>query len=110
MKFDDDKMDTQLQSKRAAPEGTPDKEAAARSKQSARDAAPGALSTDLSEPSTSRVEIRAATSAARRGMMREKLPQGEKSMSRRFDGTVLQHGDALTAEKYQARLGLEKRM
>ena len=68
MKFDDDKMDTQLQTRRSAPEGTPDKEAATRSTQSARDATPGALSTDLSEPSTSRVEIRAATSAAWRGM------------------------------------------
>ena len=40
MKFNDDKMDTQLQTKRNAPERTPDKEAAARSKQSARDATP----------------------------------------------------------------------
>ncbi|OLP88098.1 hypothetical protein AK812_SmicGene30612 [Symbiodinium microadriaticum] len=40
MKFNDGKMDTQLQTKRAAPERTPDKEAAARSKQSARDATP----------------------------------------------------------------------
>ena len=109
MKFDDDKMDTQLQTKRAAPEGTPDKEAAARSKQSARDATPRALSTNLSGSSTSRVEISAATLAALRGMMREELSELEKSMSRRFDDTVLQLRDELTAER-QARLELEERV
>ena len=70
--------------KRAAPEGTPDREADARSKMgSTTTIVPKALIPEVSEP-VSKVEMSAATIAALRGMMRDEIKNGMLEMEHRF--------------------------
>ena len=70
--------------KRAAPEGTPDREADARSKMSSTTTiVPKALIPEASEP-VSKVEMSAATIAALRGMMRDEIKNGMLEMEHRF--------------------------
>ena len=70
--------------KRAAPEGTPDREADARSKMgSTTTIFPKALIPEVSEP-VSKVEMSAATIAALRGMMRDEIKNGMLEMEHRF--------------------------
>ena len=62
--------------KRAAPEGTPDREAGARSKMiSTTTIVPKTLMPEASEP-VSKVEMSAATIAALRAMMRDEIKNG----------------------------------
>ena len=70
--------------KRAAPEGTPDREADATSKMSSTTTiVPKALIPEASEP-VSKVEMSAATIAALRGMMRDEIKNGMLEMEHRF--------------------------
>ena len=70
--------------KRAVPEGTPDREADARSKMgSTTTIVPKALIPEVSEP-VSKVEMSAATIAALRGMMRDEIKNGMLEMEHRF--------------------------
>ena len=70
--------------KRAVPEGTPDREADARSKiHSTTIIVPKALLPEASEP-VSKVEMRAATIAALRAMMRDEIKNGMLEMEHRF--------------------------
>ena len=70
--------------KRAAPEGTPDREADARSKMSSTTTiVPKALIPEASEP-VSTLEMSAATIAALRGMMRDEIKNGMLEMEHRF--------------------------
>ena len=70
--------------KRTAPEGTPDREANARSKmQSTTTIVPKASIPESSEP-VSKVEMSAATIAALRAMMRDEIKNGMLEMEHRF--------------------------
>ena len=70
--------------KRIAPEGTPDREADARSKMpSTTTIVPKALIPEASEP-VSKVEMSAATIAALRAMMRDEIKHGMLEMEHRF--------------------------
>ena len=81
-------MDIDKSNKRGAPQGTPDKESLARSTCPTKDIAPKELLPEQVDTSPSKVEIKAATVAAIRGMMREELSEHEGSMLRKFDATV----------------------
>ena len=74
--------------KRTAPEGTPDREADARSKmQSSTTIIPKALIPESSEP-VSKVEMSAATIAALRAMMRDEIKNGMLEMEHRFTNNL----------------------
>ena len=81
MKFteNDTDVDTSNAVKRPAPEGTPDKEAHARSKAQASELAPRVLATEVQDP-VSKVEMSTATIAAMRVVMREEISHGMQEL------------------------------
>ena len=98
--------------KRTAPEGTPDREAEARSKMPSTELMPRALVQENQDP-ISKVEMSAATISALRTMMRDEIKNGMMEMEQRFAnklGSAI-HGikEDLAAEK-AARQQLEDRI
>ena len=69
--------------KRPAPEGTPDREAQARTKVHASEMIPRSLPTELQDP-ISKVEMSAATIAALRMVVREEITNGMSAMENRI--------------------------
>ena len=94
-------MDTTISNKRAAIEGTPDREALARSKVPPVE--------PFSDASGSKVEVSAATIAAFRSMLREELADTEFKLTERFENTLGQMRADLLVER-QARESLEQRV
>ena len=88
--------------KRPAPEGTPDKEAQARSKSQSVDLVPRVLPTEVPD-AISKVEMSAATIATLRTVMREDIASGmqemENRMMQRMDDQLGQVKAELVAEK-----------
>ena len=78
-------MDVEVQGpiKRPAPEGTPDREAQARTKSQASTLIPRSLPTEIEDP-ISKVEISAATLTALRMVMREEITHGVSAMESRL--------------------------
>ena len=78
-------MDVEMQgpTKRPAPEGTPDREAQARTKSQASTVIPRSLPTEIEDP-ISKVEISAATLTALRMVMREEIAHGVSAMESRL--------------------------
>ena len=78
-------MDVEVQgpNKRPAPEGTPDREAQARTKSQASNLIPRSLPTEIEDP-ISKVEISAATLTALRMVMREEITHGVSAMESRL--------------------------
>ena len=78
-------MDVEVQgpTKRPAPEGTPDREAQARSKSQTSEVIPRSLPTEIEDP-ISKVEISAATLTALRMVMREEITHGISAMESRL--------------------------
>ena len=69
--------------KRAAPSGTPDREAETRAKQSCTEVVPKALNTEMARSdaiTTSKLDFSAATMSALRTMMREEINRGDTDM------------------------------
>eukprot|EP00435_Cladocopium_sp_Y103_P033152 s3600_g8.t1 len=98
--------------KRGAPEGTPDKEANARSKMQNTELVPKVLVPESQDP-VSRVEMSAATISALRTMMRDELKNGmtemEERLANRLNSSVGELRAELAAEK-EARQILEQRV
>ena len=96
--------------KRAAPSGTPDREAEARAKQSYTELVPKALNTEMARGdaiTTSKVEFSAATMSALRTMMREEINRGVTDMEAKLMTKMedLQHD---LAEEKSARKLLQQ--
>ena len=98
--------------KRPAPEGTPDREAQARTKAQASDLMPRALPTEVQEP-ISKVEMSAATIATLRAVMREEIGIGmsalESRLTNKMDEQFIQMKQDLEQER-SARTMLEERV
>eukprot|EP00434_Breviolum_minutum_P028622 symbB.v1.2.025326.t1/scaffold2451.1/size78874/11 len=98
--------------KRPAPEGTPDREAQARTKTHASEMIPRSLPTELQDP-ISKVEMSAATIAALRMVVREEITNGMSAMENRvtnkMDEQIGKMQQDMEEEK-QARLLLETRL
>ena len=98
--------------KRPAPEGTPDKEAQARSKSQPVDLVPRVLPTEVPD-AISKVEMSAATIATLRMVMREEIASGmqemENRMMQKMEDQLGQVKAELVAEK-EAREALEVRV
>ena len=98
--------------KRTAPEGTPDREAEARSKMPSTELMPRALVQENQDP-ISKVEMSAATISALRTMMRDEIKNGMMEMEQRFanklDSAIHGIKEDLAAEK-AARQQLEDRI
>ena len=98
--------------KRPAPEGTPDREAQARTKAQASDLMPRALPTEVQDP-ISKVKMSAATIATLRAVMREEISIGmsalENSLTNKMDEQFIQMKQDLEQER-SARTMLEKRV
>ena len=110
---EDEHMDIpSLATKRPAPEGTPDKEAQARSKSQPSDIVPRALPTEAPD-AISKVEMSAATIATLRMVMREEIASGmqemENRMCQKMEEKIGQVKAELVAEK-EAREALEARV
>ena len=109
-------MDVEAQgpggAKRTAPEGTPDREAEARSKMASTELMPRVLVQENQDP-VSKVEMSAATISALRAMMRDEIKNGMMEMEQRFSNKLDSaiHGikEELAAEKV-ARQQLEDRI
>ena len=97
--------------KRAAPEGTPDREAEARSKIQSTDLVPKALP-ELTE-SVSKVEMSAATISLLRTMIRDEIKNGMLEMEHRFsaklDNAIGEVKEELCVER-ASRQQLEERV
>ena len=96
--------------KRAAPSGTPDREAEARAKQSYTELVPKAVNTEMARGdaiTTSKVEFSAATMSALRTMMREEINRGVTDMEAKLMTKMedLQHD---LAEEKSARMLLQQ--
>ena len=76
-------VEVQGPNKRPAPEGTPDREAQARTKSQASNLIPRSLPTEIEDP-ISKVEISAATLTALRMVMREEITHGVSAMESRL--------------------------
>ena len=83
--------------KRAAPEGTPDKEAQNRSKMPSTDMVPRALVPERSDAVT-KVEMSAATISALQAMMRTEIQHGLMDMEQRFNNKVDKSVDELRTQ------------
>ena len=98
--------------KRPAPEGTPDREAQARTKAQASDLMPRTLPTEVQEP-ISKVEMSAATIATLRAVMREEISIGmsalESRLTNKMDEQFIQMKQDLEQER-SARTMLEERV
>ena len=102
--------------KKAAPEGTPDKEAQNRSKMPSTDMVPRALVPERTDTVT-KVEMSAATISALQAMMRTEIQHGLMDMEQRFNNKIEKSVDELRthfteelrAEK-DARESLEQRI
>eukprot|EP00438_Fugacium_kawagutii_P030610 Skav228347 [mRNA] locus=scaffold1898:213384:214469:+ [translate_table: standard] len=99
-------------SKRAAPKGTPDREAESRAKMPAKPVPAKDLSKEF-PTETTKVEMSAATIAALRGMMMDEIQQGMQQMqdfvSEKIDSAVCQLRKEFEEER-EARKTLEKRV
>ena len=102
--------------KRAAPEGTPDKEAQSRSKMPSTDMVPRALVPERSDAVT-KVEMSAATISALQAMMRSEIQHGLMDMEQRFNNKLDKSVDDLRMhfmeelrEEKDARVTLERRI
>ena len=96
--------------KRAAPSGTPDREAESRAKQSYTELVPKALNTEMTRSdaiTTNKVEFSAATMSALRTMMREEINRGVTDMEAKLMTKMedLQHD---LAEEQSARKLLQQ--
>ena len=102
----------QASTKRPAPEGTPDREAQARTKAQASDLLPRTLPTEVQDP-ISKVEMSAATIATLRAVMREEINTGmcalESRLTNKMDEQYIQMRKDLEEEKV-ARARLEERV
>ena len=108
----DIEMEAQGSTKRGAPEGTPDREADARSKLPSTAVVPRALAVEPVE-SGAKVEMSAATISALRSMMRDEIRYGMVEMEQRFSAKLStamgEIREELGAEKV-ARQQLEERL
>ena len=102
--------------KRAAPEGTPDKEAQSRSKMPSTDMVPKALVPERTDAVT-KVEMSAATISALQTMMRSEIQHGPMDMEQRFNNKLDKSVDDLRMhfmeelrEEKDARVTLERRI
>ena len=108
------KEDVEMQgpTKRPAPEGTPDREAQARTKSQASTLIPRSLPTEIEDP-ISKVEISAATLTALRMVMREEITHGvsaiESRLMNRMDEQMQNMKEEIEKEK-AARGLLESRL
>ncbi|CAE7545737.1 unnamed protein product [Symbiodinium necroappetens] len=103
-------VDMPVISKRSAPEGSPDKEAKARSRHKPAQAHEGALSAPSNQDiANTQLEMSAATISILRTMMREELSEVEHRISSKFDASIANLHAELAAEK-QARTKLEERI
>ena len=107
-------MDVEVQgpTKRPAPEGTPDREAQARTKSQASDLIPRSLPTEIGDP-ISKVEISAATLTALRMVMREEITHGVSAMESRLMNKMdeqIQNMKADIEKERAARSLLETRL
>ena len=102
----------QASTKRPAPEGTPDREAQARTKAQASDLMPRTLPTEIQDP-ISKVEMSAATIATLRAVMREEISTGmsalESRLTNKMDEQYIQMKKDLEEERV-ARARLEERV
>ena len=102
----------QSSTKRPAPEGTPDREAQARTKAQASDLMPRILPTEVQDP-VSKVEMSAATIATLRAVMREEISIGmsalESRLTNKMDDQFTQMKQDLEQER-SARTMLEERV
>ena len=102
----------QASTKRPAPEGTPDREAHARTKSLASDLMPRTLPTEIQDP-ISKVEMSAATIATLRAVMREEINIGmstlESRLTNKMDEQFIQMKKDLEEERV-ARAKLEERV
>ena len=98
--------------KRPAPEGTPDREAQARTKAQASELMPRILPTEVQDP-VSKVEMSAATIATLRAVMREEIGIGmsalESRLTSKMDDQFIQMKQDLEQER-SARTMLEERV
>ena len=105
-------MEANGSTKRGAPEGTPDREADARSKLPSTAVVPRALAVEPVE-SGAKVEMSAATISALRSMMRDEIRYGMVEMEQRFSAKLStamgEIREELGAEKV-ARQQLEERL
>ena len=103
---------TQGATKRPAPEGTPDREAQARTKAQASEVMPRILPTEVQDP-ISKVEMSAATIATLRAVMREEITIGmsalEGRLTNKMDEQFIQMKQDLEQER-SARTMLEERV
>ena len=98
--------------KRPAPEGTPDREAQARTKAHASEMIPRSLPTELQDP-ISKVEMSAATIAALRMVVREEITNGMSAMENRITNKMDEQIGKMQQdmeEEKKARLLLETRL
>ena len=98
--------------KRPAPEGTPDREAQARTKAHASEMIPRSLPTELQDP-ISKVEMSAATIAALRMVVREEITKGMSAMENRITNKMDEQIGKMQQdmeEEKKARLLLETRL
>ena len=103
-------MDSSLSNKRMAAEGTPDREALARSKVAAVTPVTKDLLSEMSNhASTVKQDINPATMAAFRAILREELGDMEAKLTTNFEGTLGQLRADLQAEQH-ARERLEQRV
>ena len=108
----DVEMDAQGSTKRGAPEGTPDREADARSKLPSTAVVPRALAVEPVE-SGAKVEMSAATISALRSMMRDEIRYGMVEMEQRFSAklsTAMGEIREELGEEKVARQQLEERL
>ncbi len=94
--------------KKAAPEGTPDKEAQNRSKMPSTDMVPRALVPERSDAVT-KVEMSAATISALQAMMRTEIQHGLMDMEQRFNNEADKSVDELRTQ-FMEELREEKKM
>ena len=103
-------VDMPVISKRSAPEGSPDKEAKARSRHKPAQVHEGALSAPSNQDlANTQLEMSAATISILRTMMREELSEVEHRISSKFDASIANLHAELAAGK-QARTKLEERI
>ena len=98
--------------KRPAPEGTPDREAQARTKAHASEMIPRSLPTELQDP-ISKVEMSAATIAALRMVVREEITNGMSAMENRITSKMDEQIGKMQQdmeEEKKARVLLETRL
>ena len=108
----DIEMEAQGSTKRGAPEGTPDREADARSKLPSTAVVPRALAVEPVE-SGAKVEMSAATISALRSMMRDEIRYGMVEMEQRFSAklsTAMGEIREELGEEKVARQQLEERL